>query len=78
MKFKNVMILVMAVLILVILLQNTGMITFKFLFWQITLSQFFYIPLWVGLGFFLGYFTAVMRVRPKKRTHASEAEKPAE
>lgn len=66
MKFKNIMVIVMAALILVILLQNTGLVTFRFLFWQITMSQFFYIPLLVGLGFLLGYFTAVISTRPKK------------
>lgn len=58
MKPKTIAILTIVLLFLVILLQNTQVVTLKILFWQISMSQIILIPLTMLIGFILGYFAA--------------------
>ena len=65
MKPKLIAILVPIVLFLIILFQNTEVVTLKVLFWDISLSRILFIPLVALVGFVLGYLTA--KVTRKKR-----------
>jgi uncharacterized integral membrane protein len=56
--------LVVAVLFLIFLLQNTQVVTLRIYFWKISMSQIILIPLSVLLGFALGYVVA--RITGKK------------
>lgn len=58
MNVKTLVVAVLVVLSLVILFQNTQTVTLKFLFWQVTVSRIILIPLFVGMGFMMGYVAA--------------------
>jgi len=63
-KPKLIASLVVAVLFLIFLLQNTQVVTLHIYFWKISMSQIILIPLSVLLGFALGYVVA--RITGKK------------
>lgn len=58
MKPKLILILVVIVLALIVLLQNTDVVTFHFLFWSKDVSQIILVVLNLALGFALGYIVA--------------------
>jgi len=55
MKAKTLVVLILIGLFLVILLQNTEVVTFQLLFWEITMSRVLLILVIVIIGFLLGY-----------------------
>jgi len=73
MKSKLIVSLVVAILFLVFLLQNTQVVTLRLYFWSISMSQIILIPLTLILGFVAGYITA--RLKGKKAAE-KKAEKP--
>jgi uncharacterized integral membrane protein len=60
MKPKVISVLVLIVLFLVFLVQNTQVVTLRLYFWKISMSQIILIPLVLILGFALGYGVAKM------------------
>jgi len=58
MKPKSIALLILGLLLLIVLLQNTGVVSFKILFWKLTMSRVILIPLVAlmggGIGFFIG------------------------
>ena len=67
MKAKTIILTVIATLFVVILLQNTEVVTFQFLFWQIAMSRIFILLLMLIIGFVLGYTTFQVRSYRKKK-----------
>ena len=65
MKPKAIIILVIALLVLVILAQNTQDVTLQFLFWSVTLPQFLCMAITVLLGFAAGYLVCLLSHRKK-------------
>ncbi len=65
MKPKNVMILILGSLFLIVLLQNTQVVTLRLLFWKVEMSRIIFIPGVMLIGFGLGYFAG--RSGKKKR-----------
>jgi len=63
MKPKIIVALVLLILFLVIVVQNTQVITFNLLFWQLSMSQILVIMLTTVIGFVLGYLAATLRGR---------------
>jgi uncharacterized integral membrane protein len=63
MKPKIILLLVLIILFLVFLIQNTQVITLRLYFWKISMSQIILIPLVLILGFALGYGVAKMAGR---------------
>lgn len=61
MKVKNVLILVMGGIFLLFLFQNTQVVTLRFLFWEVSMSQALFIPVVVALGVVIGYMAAKIR-----------------
>ena len=55
MKPKTIVFVAAGVLFLIILLQNTQVVTLRFLFWEFGMSQIILIPLAVLLGVGVGY-----------------------
>ncbi|HBG60676.1 MAG: hypothetical protein A2306_01560 [Omnitrophica WOR_2 bacterium RIFOXYB2_FULL_38_16] len=53
---KQIALLIVGVLFLIILLQNTHVIMLHFLFWVFGMSQIILIPLIMAVGFGIGYF----------------------
>jgi len=58
MKLKTILIAILVILFVVIFLQNTQMVTLQFFFWKVAVSRIILIPLFVIIGFVLGYVVA--------------------
>ena len=56
MKPKTITILILGVLLLIILLQNTQVTSMKFLFWKLSMSRIILLPLIMLIGFIIGLF----------------------
>ena len=57
-KLKNGIAVLVILLFLIIVVQNTQAITLKFLLWKITASRIILIPLLALMGFVIGYIVA--------------------
>jgi uncharacterized integral membrane protein len=60
MKPKAIVLLIIALLVFVILLQNTQVITVRLLFWTIHTLQQIQIVFTVLIGFVIGYLTSLL------------------
>lgn len=60
MKPKTIAILTAAVLLLIILLQNTQIVSIQFLFWELGMSRIIFLPLVMAIGFIIGYVVGRM------------------
>jgi uncharacterized integral membrane protein len=58
MKQKIIVLLVLAVLFIIILIQNTHVVTLRLFFWKIGMSQLILIPLTMVIGLVIGYIVA--------------------
>ncbi|MFC1808554.1 lipopolysaccharide assembly protein LapA domain-containing protein [Candidatus Omnitrophota bacterium] len=56
MKPKTIMILVVSVLFLIILLQNTQVVSVRLLFWELSMSRIILLPLILIAGIAVGFF----------------------
>ncbi|MFH2145183.1 MAG: LapA family protein [Candidatus Omnitrophota bacterium] len=56
MKPKTIALLILAGLFLVVLLQNTQVVSVQFLFWEISMSRIILLPVVMGMGFIIGFF----------------------
>jgi uncharacterized integral membrane protein len=61
MKPKTVIILILLILCLVILVQNTEVVTLQVFLWHITMSRILLIPILIVIGFVIGYLAAVLK-----------------
>jgi len=55
-KPKTIAIIVLILLFLIILLQNTQVVTLQILFWKVSMSRIIFIPLVMLMGFLIGIF----------------------
>ncbi len=58
MKTKLLIAAVLLALIIILLIQNTQEVIFRFYFWKVSMSQVILVPLAVLVGFLFGYFVA--------------------
>jgi len=58
MKPKNVLILIIVILFLIVILQNTEVVTLQIFFWKISMSRIILLALTLLVGFGLGYAVA--------------------
>lgn len=58
MKAKTIIVLVIAVLLVIIIVQNTQVVTFRLFFWKISMSRIILLALTLVVGFALGYTVA--------------------
>ena len=56
MKPKSIAILIGVILLLIIVLQNTQVVSLQFLFWQLSMSRIIFLPLVILIGFIIGFF----------------------
>lgn len=56
MKPKNIALVVLGILLLVVLLQNTQVVSVRFLFWKLSMSRIILLPLVMFIGFIVGFF----------------------
>jgi uncharacterized integral membrane protein len=71
MKPKTITILVLIGLFLIILIQNTQVVTLRLLFWKVGMSQIILVPLIMLIGFILGYLVA----KVTSGSHAKQGKK---
>jgi uncharacterized integral membrane protein len=55
MKFKWITALVIIVLMSILFLQNAQVVTYRFLFWEMSISQLVLLPLTTLIGFVIGF-----------------------
>lgn len=68
MKPKIIFFLVIAVLFLIFLIQNTQVVTLRLYFWEISMSQIILIPLAILIGFVLGFIVGkISKKGPKPK-----------
>jgi len=58
MKPKIIFVLVLFVLFVIILIQNTQVVTYRLFFWKISISQVILVPLIMLIGFVIGFIIA--------------------
>jgi uncharacterized integral membrane protein len=56
MKPKFIFGIIIGVLFSIILLQNTQIVSFKFLFWEFSMSRIILLPLVMAIGVIIGFF----------------------
>ncbi len=66
MKPKTIIILVLMVLAVVIVIQNSQMVTLQLFFWKIMMSRIIFIVGLLVVGFSLGFLVAKMTHKTKK------------
>jgi len=66
MSFKNILIIVLIVLALIVILQNSGVVSFHILFWQISMSRILMLSFLLLVGFLLGILVSSPLFRPQK------------
>lgn len=67
METKKIIYLLIAFLLLIILLQNTQIVTVNLFFWEISMSRVILLLLMLGLGFIAGYLVNYRQVKKKAR-----------
>ncbi len=73
MKPKIIFALVLAALFVIMVAQNAAVVTYRFLFWTMSMSQIILFPLAALLGFLLGYIVGSLgrkRAAPPPRAKA--------
>jgi lipopolysaccharide assembly protein A len=60
-KTKGIVIGILVILALIILIQNSQIVTMRFLFWQISMSQIIWIIFTLIIGFVIGYIFQTVR-----------------
>jgi len=58
MKPKTIIILILVVLAVIVVLQNSEMVTLQLLFWKISMSRIIFISFLLLMGFILGFLVA--------------------
>ena len=66
MNSKSIIFGLLAIIFVIILLQNTHMIKVNFLFWEINTST-FYIPIVIIIGIASGYLISKLKYNNKKK-----------
>lgn len=67
-KTKTIIILVLIALFVIILIQNTQVVTLRLFFWKLGMSQIILIPLIMAIGFVIGFIVSkVIGQRKSKR-----------
>ncbi|MBD3225481.1 MAG: DUF1049 domain-containing protein [Caldithrix sp.] len=65
---KRIIIIILGILFLTILLQNTQVVTLNLLFWQIGMSRIIFIPLVLLIGIIIGFILGSMRKKQNKKS----------
>jgi uncharacterized integral membrane protein len=57
-NWKTITLLTLGILALVMILQNTAVVTVRLLFWKVQMSQIILLPVMLLIGFGAGFFVA--------------------
>lgn len=74
MKLKTIIVVMLIILCLIVLLQNTQIVTLRFLFWEASISRIFLLPLLIIFGFIIGYVAAKLEKGGKSKKKGGEKE----
>lgn len=74
MKPKVVVVLILMALFLIVLIQNTQIVTYHLYFWYVSISQIILVPLVALFGFVVGFIVAKLTGR-RRRSVALEDER---
>lgn len=66
MSGKGIAILILSLLLVLFILQNTGMVSIKFLFWSLLMSRSVLVFWFFFIGFILGYILFAARKKKEK------------
>lgn len=66
MSGKGIVILILSLLLVLFILQNTGMVSIKFLFWSLLMSRSVLVFWFFFMGFVLGYILFAARKKKEK------------
>jgi len=66
MRPKAIMIIVLIILFLILIIQNTDAVKLHFLFWELQVSRIILIPFFTLIGFLAGYVIAKLE-KPKMK-----------
>ena len=67
MKPKHIVGIIVLILIVIFLIQNTQVVTLRFYFWKLSMSQIILLPLTMLIGIAIGYIIArMMKKGPKQ------------
>ena len=69
-KTKLIILGIIAVLVIIVLLQNSQVVTFRLFFWQISISQILLMPLTLLFGFAVGAAAVLLLSKKKQRDSA--------
>jgi uncharacterized integral membrane protein len=64
---KIIIVGILAILLAVLLAQNTQVVTYRIYLWTVSVSQIILAPLVAAAGFILGYLVATLKKRKKPR-----------
>lgn len=64
MRPKVIVGIVLVILLVVLVAQNTASVTYRFLLWSVSMSQVILFPLAALIGFLLGFIVGSMSRRP--------------
>lgn len=62
---KGIVLAVLIVLIAIFILQNSGVVSLKFLFWSAAMSQAIFVPVVFALGFIAGALAIIFSKKEK-------------
>lgn len=65
-KLKAIVILILVVLCLIVIIQNTELVTLRWLFWEISMSRIIFIPFLLLAGFVLGLLVSTFFIKGKR------------
>lgn len=74
MKVKAIVISVFAVLLLIVLLQNTQIVNVRLLFWTVSMSRIVLLLVVIVISFLLGYLTHFLLKKRKKENSTGVSE----
>jgi uncharacterized integral membrane protein len=67
MKAKGIIIIILTIIALILIVQNTEIVPLQLLFWRVWMSRIVMIVLMLAIGFGIGYvLAAVGRKKPKQ------------
>jgi len=68
MRIKNIVLIVLAIIALIIIAQNTGVVPIQLFFWRLWMSRIVLILLMLAIGFGIGFVLAKLTGRKGKKT----------
>ena len=68
MRIKSIVIIVLAIIALILIVQNTGVVPIQLFFWRLWMSRIVLILLMLVIGFGIGFVLAKLTGRKGKKT----------